>query len=111
MISIQSSSDKPDKTAYICRGSVYVCVGWVGSVPELKEVNSISPGNSVLGQELWAIYKERRKVAKMLSQTCIQEQSRHQAAENSVSSLHRMLVGHPWGACLEGDQKSLPAVV
>lgn len=84
-----------------------MCVGWDGSVPELKEVNSISPGNSVLGQELWAIYKERRKVAKMLSQTCIQEQSRHQGTENSVSSLHRMPVGHPWGTCHEGDQKSL----
>lgn len=84
---------------------VCVCVeggrGGKGDAPELKEVNSISPGNkSALGQELRAIYKERRKGAKKLSQVCIQERSRHQRAENSVRGFpcipggHRILGGH-----------------
>lgn len=99
MISTPCSSDELGETAHVGRSSVCACVGWEGrdgDAPELKEVNSISPGNkSALGQELRAIYKERRKGAKKLSQACIQEQSRHQRAENSVRGFPRIPGGRP----------------
>lgn len=73
MISAPCSSDELDKAAHIGRSSVYAFGGWEGwdgDAPELKEVNLISPGNkSAWGQELRAIYKERRQGAKKLSQT------------------------------------------
>ena len=64
--SLTKQSSLPERS---CRGKMEVFQG-------LKEVTSISPGNiSVSGQEIWALFTECRKVAKTLSQTCIQEWS------------------------------------
>lgn len=108
MISVHCSSDKPDKTELACAEVLCVCVGGRDrNVPELKEVTSISPGNiNVLGQELWAIYKERRKVAKMQSQTHIQEQSRYRRTERNVSGFRCIPVGLPGEPVTKEDQRA-----
>lgn len=64
--SLTKQSSLPQRS---CRGKMEV-------FQELKEVTSISPGNiSVSGQEIWALFTECGKAAKMLSQTRIQEWS------------------------------------